>query len=95
MAWHTTNEANEDLSEIGLAGALAFGLPHSRRYVQRLLDMFDTLAMHPEMAPERQAARQFVRLMPCEAHNILYLIRDEDIVILRVLHHLQDWFDLL
>ncbi|WIY52196.1 type II toxin-antitoxin system RelE/ParE family toxin [Devosia sp. YIM 151766] len=95
MAWSTTQEANEDISEIALAGALAFGLPQSRRYVQRLIAMFDTLAAHPELAPARQAAGRSVRLMPCEAHHILYVVDGADVIVLRVLHHLQDWFELL
>jgi len=95
MAWRTTKDADADLSEIGLSGAIAFGMPQSRRYVMRLIDMFETLAAHPEMARERQASRQIVRLMPCEAHHILYLISDGDVIILRVLHHLQDWFELV
>lgn len=95
MAWSTTNEADADLAEIGFAGALNFGLPQSRRYVWRLIDMFETLAAHPELAPERQASLRTVRLMPCEAHHILYIINDGDIIVLRVLHHLQDWFELL
>lgn len=95
MAWRTTDAANQDLSDIGLAGALAFGLPQSRRYVQRLIAMFNNLAAHPELAPERQASRDRVRLMPCEAHHILYVIKGDDVVILRVLHHLQDWFELV
>ena len=95
MPWRTTEAANQDLSEIALAGYRAFGLPQSRRYLQRLTSAFDTLAAHPEIAPVRQASRQAVRLMPCEAHHILYVVQGDDIIVLRVLHHLQDWFDLL
>jgi toxin ParE1/3/4 len=47
------------------------------------------------MAPERRATVTSVRLMPSGAHNILYTIENEDVIVLRVLHHLQDWFDLL
>lgn len=33
--------------------------------------------------------------MPCGSHNVLYVVDNEDVIILRVLHGLQDWFDLL
>jgi plasmid stabilization system protein ParE len=33
--------------------------------------------------------------MPCGAHNILYVVDNEDVIVLRVLHGLQNWFDLL
>lgn len=95
MSWHTTEAANQDLERIGEDGALAFGRDHARTYTLRLLDMFDTLAAHPEAAPERQASRQVIRLMPCASHNVIYVVEDGDVIILRVLHGLQNWFDLL
>jgi toxin ParE1/3/4 len=49
----------------------------------------------PYLAPERQASQQMVRLMPCGSHHILYIVENEDVVILRVLHGLQNWFELL
>lgn len=57
--------------------------------------MFDTLAIHPTLAPERQAMYGMVRLMPIGAHNILYVVEAEDVIILRVLHGLQNWFEQL
>lgn len=72
-----------------------FGVRHAQNYVLEFLDVFDTLAANPLMAPERQAASQKVRLMPHRSHNILYVVENEDVVILRVLHGLQDWFELL
>lgn len=95
MGWRTTPQADEDLADIAFNGIQTFGPTQSRRYVARVIDVFETLAAHPELAPQRQATRQVIRLMPCEAHHILYVIDGDDIIILRVLHHLQDWFDLL
>lgn len=95
MAWRTSEEANFDLERIGETGALAFGTQHARDYVLRILDMFDTLAIHPTLAPERQAMFGMVRLMPIGAHNILYVVEAEDVIILRVLHGLQNWFEQL
>lgn len=57
--------------------------------------MLDTLAAMPYLAAERQASQSVVRLRPCGAHNILYLVENEDVVVLRVLHGLQNWFELL
>lgn len=60
--------------------------------------MFETLAAHPNLASERQASQSLVRLMPCGSHNILYVVENEDVIVLRVLrvlHGLQNWFDLL
>ena len=39
--------------------------------------MLETLAAMPYLAAERQASQQVVRLMPCGAHNIVYLVENE------------------
>ena len=57
--------------------------------------MLDMLAAMPHLARERQASLQVVRLMPCGAHNILYVVENEDVLVLRVLHGLQNWVELL
>ena len=93
--WKLTAAASDDLDRISLWSLAKFGPRQAEKYDQVLVNMFDHLAASPEMAPERRGARRLVRLMPCEAHHILYVIEDGDIIILRVLHHLQDWFDLL
>jgi len=94
--WLLTGDAVRDLDLMAVWGAQTFGYRQSEAYESRIVRMLDALAANPQMASERRAATQTVRLMPCEAHNILYLVRDGgDIVVLRILHHLQDWFELL
>lgn len=85
----------DDLDRVAADGALKFGFAQSEVYEQELAAMLDTLAEMPYLAPERQASQQSVRLMPCGAHNILYVVDNEDVIVLRVLHGLQNWFDLL
>ncbi|WP_416065788.1 type II toxin-antitoxin system RelE/ParE family toxin [Rhizobium sp. ZK1] len=43
------------------------------------------------MARERQELTPPMRLHPHQAHLIAYTIREDDIVIVRVLHSRQDW----
>lgn len=93
--WLLTADAIDDFDHMAIWGARTFGYHQSERYERRIVGMLDTLAGNPQMASERQASARRVRLMPCKAHHILYVIQDEDIVILRVLHHLQDWFEML
>ena len=95
MAWRTAEAAADDMQAIAEDGIMKFGVRHARNYTIRLIDMFDTLALHPGMAAERQASLRVIRIMPCGSHNILYIVENEDVIILRVLHGLQDWFDLL
>jgi toxin ParE1/3/4 len=95
LAWILTSAAINDLDRVAAEGALHFGLAQSEVYEQELATMLDTLAEMPYLGPERQASRQAVRLMPCGSHNILYIVENENVVVLRVLHGLQNWFDLL
>lgn len=95
MAWRTTERANIDLELIAEAGMATFGERHARTYMATIFNMFETLAAYPDSAAERRSASGYVRLMPCEAHHILYIIADGDVLVLRVLHGLQNWFDLL
>jgi len=95
MTWRTTDEADFDLQFIVEQGTVQFGRHVSGAYLARILELFETLAAHPHMGSERLAAQSTVRLMPCGSHNILYVIENEDVVILRVMHGLQDWFELL
>jgi toxin ParE1/3/4 len=95
MAWILTLSAIADLDRVAAEGALRFGFLQSETYEQELVAMFDTLADHPYVAAERQASQSLVRLMPCGVHNIVYIVEDEDVIVLRVLHGLQNWFDLL
>jgi len=93
--WRIAEIAIVDMQHIAENGMIDFGEHHARKYTARLLDMFDTLAEMPYLAQERQASFHVVRIMPCGAHNIVYMVDDEDVVILRVLHGLQNWFELL
>lgn len=95
MAWILTLAAVNDFDRIAADGALRFGFVQSERYELELVEMLDKLAAMPQLAPERQALNTLIRLMPCGSHNIAYFIKNEDVIVLRVLHGLQNWFDLL
>lgn len=91
MKYRTTFEADRDIIEIYVLGAEQFGVPQSERYVSELFGTFELLADNPQMARERQELTPPMRLHPHQAHLIAYTIREDDIVIVRVLHSRQDW----
>lgn len=95
MGWRTAADAEEDLQHIAERGLLNFGEVQTRAYIADFIEMFAIFAANPELAPERQTAKGSVRLHRYRSHHILYEIDDGNIVILRVLHGLQNWFDLL
>jgi toxin ParE1/3/4 len=95
VAWILTLTAVSDLDRVATEGSLRFGFKQSERYEREMVSMLDNLAVMPEIGSERQAASSVVRLIPCGSHNICYVVKDGDVLILRVLHGLQNWFDLL
>lgn len=91
MTYRTTVEADRDIIEIYVLGAQQFGVAQSERYIDELFDTFELLAENPQMARERRELNPPMRLHPYHAHLIAYLVRDGDILIVRVLHGRQDW----
>ncbi|WHO73718.1 type II toxin-antitoxin system RelE/ParE family toxin [Rhizobium sp. BT03] len=91
MKYRTTVEADYDIVDIYVLGANQFGLPQSERYVDDLFRAFELLADNPQMARERRELNPPIRLHPHHAHMIAYVIREEDILIVRVLHGRENW----
>lgn len=91
MRYRTTFEADQDIIDIYIRGAEQFGVSQSERYVDDLFNTFERLADNPHMARERHELNPAMRLHPYQAHVIAYTIREDDILIVRVLHGRQDW----
>lgn len=56
-----------------------------------MVSVFELLAENPYLARERTEFDPPVRLHPYQAHMIAYIIRDDRLLIIRVLHGRQDW----
>jgi toxin ParE1/3/4 len=95
VAWRVAVEAEADLQIVMAEGIDRFGERQARAYLARVFNMFETLASHPHMAAPHEVDGLQLRLMPFGRHHILYLVDNEDVVILRVLHALQNWPDLI
>jgi toxin ParE1/3/4 len=93
--WKLSAAAISDLEVMAEWGGAAFGLRVAEDYQLHVLDLFDDLAAHPEMGVERFVAGQMIRLMPYRSHHVIYRIDDGDVIIVRVLHHLQSLPDKL
>lgn len=95
MRYRTTVEGDRDIADIYVLGADQFGVPQSERYIDDLFSTFELLANNPRMARERGELNPPMRLHPSRSHMIAYMIREEDILIVRVLHGREDWQTLL
>jgi toxin ParE1/3/4 len=82
--------ANTDIRSIARYTQDTWGKDQRRRYLDGLNDKFEMLAKMPEMAAERRDFRPPVRIHHYEKHLIIYVIADNEILIVRVLHQSQD-----
>lgn len=91
MNFRTSPQADEDIANAYVAGAVRFGVAQADRYQDGLFDTFRMLADNPQMARERLELVPPVRLHPYQAHMIVYVEFHGGILIVRVLHGRQDW----
>lgn len=95
MGWITSQQADDDLQWIAEQGIERHGVQQARRYTSQFIAFFDLLALNPKMGPERTTSSGPVRLMPCGRHHIVYVERGSDLHIVRVLHGLQNWQEII
>lgn len=91
MIFRTSPQADEDIADLYVAGALRFGVAQAERYQDGLFSAFQMLADNPLMARERRELAPPVRLHPYQAHMIVYVEEGAGVLIVRVLHGRQDW----
>lgn len=91
MIFRTSPQADEDIADLYVAGAMRFGVAQAERYQNGLFAAFQMLADHPLMARERRELAPPVRLHPYQAHMIVYVEDGSGVLIVRVLHGRQDW----
>ena len=85
--------AEEDLIQIYVDGATSFGLDQARRYHKKLFRAFRFLAENPLAGSIRPELRAEIRAHPVESHIVLYTLRDQDILLLRIRHTHEDWLN--
>ena len=88
-------EAVRDIYEAHIFGTFTFGATQADKYIDRLRSTIDFLLEFPLIARERPNTRPPVRLYPYIAHNIIYRLTDDELLVVRVLHHSANWQALL
>ncbi len=83
--------AKADLRHIQAFGEAKYGKTQTTSYLNEMIDLFDLLCTAPEMNRPRAEFRSDVRLQPYEAHVIFYRIKENAVVIERVLSRYQNW----
>lgn len=83
--------ASSDLEEIWLYTAETWSLEQADAYVDDLFRVFDLLVSMPGIGKERDEFEPSVRLYIHRGHLVIYVLREDRVVILRVLGGNQDW----
>lgn len=91
MTYKTTRQADQDIIDAYVHGVQEFGTDQAERYHQGLIATFELLSANPRLARERTEFVPPVRIHPYGAHLIVYTLRDDGVLIVRVLHGRQDW----
>jgi toxin ParE1/3/4 len=91
IVFRTTPEADNDLAAIYEYGAVEFGPGQAEAYLEDLRLHFLFLAANPYAFRERAELSPPMRLCRFRAHEVIYVVVDEDVLIVRVLGARQDW----
>ncbi len=90
MPYKLTAEAENDLTEIYIFGFQKFGETQAERYFSELEDCFTVLGQTPLICRERTEFAPPVRIHHRGRHLVIYIIRDSQILIIRILHDSMD-----
>lgn len=90
MEFRLSNQAAQDIKEIYKYSVGQFGELQAQRYDDSLWACFDLLAANPRAGRERLAFMKPLRSHQHQKHVIFYCIREDYILIVRVLHERMD-----
>ncbi len=87
-------KAQRDLAEIWLQTADRWGVDQAEDYVSMIRRRIESLLEYPERGPIYRTAFAEFRKMACGHHRIFYLVTDEMIDVVHIVHERRDVDDL-
>lgn len=81
----------EDLEDVWRYTAETWSVAQADDYIDDLIRVFEAIATTPTLGRERPEFTPLVRIHPHQSHVIVYIIRDEGVVVLRILGGRQNW----
>jgi toxin ParE1/3/4 len=87
--------AEQDIADIWSDGADRWGVAQAERYFDGMVDLFDLLSAHPEIARLRSEFTPPVRIHVYGSHIIIFEATETGIAVIRVLHQRRDILALL
>ena len=90
MNYKLSNEADNDLINLYLHGFKSFGEAQAEQYYFELEDCIKLLSETPLMCRERTEFIPAVRIHHHGSHLIIYLIQEDHLLVVRILHDSAD-----
>lgn len=88
--YRLTPAAQNDLAEIWRYGAMTWSDEQADRYLDVLVNGFELIAEQPELSRLRAEFSPPVRIFPTGSHLVVYIVDQQGVTILRVLHNRRD-----
>lgn len=85
-----SRKADADLDDILDYSIAAHGRTVAEAYLRTINAALDTLADYPELGMARSDLQPSLRSLPTGGHRIFYMIFDQEISVVRVLHKAMD-----
>ncbi|UAB77465.1 type II toxin-antitoxin system RelE/ParE family toxin [Erythrobacter sp. SCSIO 43205] len=84
-------QADNDLVSISQYTSAEFGESQARKYRDQLRGCFNALLSNPHLGRSAEELAPGLRRIRQQAHVVFYLPTDDEILIVRVLHHSMDF----
>lgn len=86
MKLRLSTKAIADVERIYLESARQFGMRQADTYQAGLRGSLAVIAEHPHLARERSGFQRPVRIHFYESHVIAYLVDDQGVLVVRIVH---------
>jgi toxin ParE1/3/4 len=91
MEFQLSKAASQDLEDIYLYGYIHFGEKQADLYAGLLEDRIDIICKNPKIGRIDSRINPAIRRFECESHVIFYDVKEDHIVIVRILHGATDY----
>ena len=86
MRLRLTPAAISDVKRIYRESIKRFGIKQADRYQDGLAEILQVIAEHPRLNREHAQFRRPMRLHPYESHVVAYIIDEDSVAVVRILH---------
>src|SRR5690554_3360197 len=91
-SYWTSVETDQDLDDISEYTELNWGKSQALEYINSLIQCFEKLAGSPKLGQEVSELYPRLRKYNYKAHSVFYISYGDDIMIVRVLGKMQDFY---